>query len=72
MIFARARRATGRRRSGRRAGRRRGARLVMLGSQSGLASPKVALLEVIYVGRVNAPVVAASVARLAHLDEAFV
>ena len=44
----------------------------MFGAQTRLAASEVALLEVAHVGRVYAPVVAAAVARLAHLDEALV
>ncbi len=44
----------------------------MLGSEARLAAPEVAALEVEHVGVVDGPVVAAAVARLAHLHEALV
>ncbi len=47
-------------------------RLVVFGSESGLTSAEVSLLEIVHVGSVNGPVVASTVSSLSHLDKALV
>ena len=44
----------------------------MFGAETRLTSTEIAALKVIHIGRVDAPVVASTVARLAHLHKALV